>query len=44
LVAQGIKDTRLKAKGFGETVPKVANDSEYNRAINRRTDFMIEKL
>ncbi len=44
LVSLGIKDTRLKAKGFGETVPKVTNDSEYNRAINRRTDFMIEKL
>jgi outer membrane protein OmpA-like peptidoglycan-associated protein len=44
LVSQGIKDSRLKAKGFGETAPKLPNDSDFNRAINRRTDFMIEKL
>lgn len=44
LTTLGINESRLNAKGFGETKPKVANDSELNRAINRRTDFLIEKL
>jgi outer membrane protein OmpA-like peptidoglycan-associated protein len=44
LVSLGIDAKRLTAKGFGETAPKVDNDSEENRAINRRTDFVIEKL
>ena len=35
---------RLEAKGYGETVPKLPNDSVVNRAKNRRTDFVIEKL
>lgn len=44
LVSLGIDPKRLSAKGYGETMPKVDNDSEENRAINRRTDFVIEKL
>lgn len=44
LVSLGIKSDRLSSKGYGETKPKVANDSETNRAKNRRTDFVIEKL
>lgn len=44
LVALGVAASRLTAKGFGETQPKVANTSEANRSINRRTDFLIEKL
>jgi outer membrane protein OmpA-like peptidoglycan-associated protein/tetratricopeptide (TPR) repeat protein len=44
LVSLGIDAKRLTAKGFGETAPKVDNDSEENRSINRRTDFVIEKL
>ena len=44
LVSQGIDAKRLSAKGFGAAAPKVDNDSEDNRAINRRTDFVIEKL
>ncbi len=44
LISQGVDASRLTAKGFGETVPKVENDSEANRAMNRRTDFVIEKL
>jgi outer membrane protein OmpA-like peptidoglycan-associated protein len=44
LVSLGIDAKRLTAKGFGETMPKVENDTEENRAINRRTDFVIEKL
>jgi outer membrane protein OmpA-like peptidoglycan-associated protein len=44
LVSLGISEDRLNAKGFGEAVPKVPNSSEQNRAKNRRTDFVIEKL
>jgi outer membrane protein OmpA-like peptidoglycan-associated protein/tetratricopeptide (TPR) repeat protein len=44
LISQGIQANRLASKGFGETQPKVENTSEANRAMNRRTDFIIEKL
>lgn len=44
LVSLGIDKSRLKAKGFGETAPKVENTSAANRAKNRRTDFVIEGL
>lgn len=44
LVACGIDGSRLKSKGFGETMPKLPNVSEVNRAKNRRTDFLIEKI
>ena len=44
LVSLGIEANRLEAKGFGATQPKVPNDSEQNRAINRRTDFLISKI
>ena len=32
---------RLVYKGFGENKPLIANDSEKNRSINRRTSFRI---
>ena len=35
---------RIEAKGYGETIPKLPNDSVANRAKNRRTDFVIEKM
>lgn len=41
LITQGIAEKRLQAKGFGETQPKVSNDSPENKALNRRTDFVI---
>lgn len=44
LISQGIKSDRLSAKGYGETQPKIPNTSESNRAKNRRTDFVIDKL
>ena len=44
LVSLGIAEIRLEAKGFGSTQPKVSNDSDQNRAINRRTDFLISKI
>ena len=44
LIAQGISASRLKSEGFGETKPKVPNTTESNRAKNRRTDFVIDKM
>lgn len=44
LIGLGIDASRLKAKGFGETKPKLPNDDPYKRSVNRRTDFLIEKL
>jgi outer membrane protein OmpA-like peptidoglycan-associated protein/tetratricopeptide (TPR) repeat protein len=41
LVAGGIEAKRLTFKGYGDTKPKVKNDSDENRAINRRTEFRI---
>ena len=41
IVQQGIKAGRLKSEGYGETKPKVPNNSAANRATNRRTDFLI---
>lgn len=41
IVSKGIDADRLKSKGFGESKPKLPNTSEYNRSINRRTEFMV---
>lgn len=40
----GVPAQRLSSKGFGETMPKVPNTDAASRAINRRTDFLIEKM
>lgn len=40
LVAQGIDKSRLSAKGFGAERPLVANDSEDNKAKNRRVELI----
>lgn len=44
LVTCGVDKKRLSAKGYGETQPKMENNSEENRAQNRRTVFRINKL
>lgn len=41
LVKKGIDKTRLVAKGYGESKPIVPNDSEENKAKNRRTEVRI---
>ncbi len=41
VVAHGIAPARVRAKGYGETRPEVPNDSEENRARNRRVEFRI---
>ncbi len=41
LSGKGIAPNRLTTKGFGETVPKYENDTEYGRTQNRRVEFLI---
>ncbi len=41
LSANGIDAKRLTYVGYGDTKPKVKNDSDENRAINRRTEFKV---
>lgn len=41
LVANGIDSRRLRYKGYGEQQPAVPNDSEENRAKNRRIEFRV---
>jgi type IX secretion system PorP/SprF family membrane protein len=43
LMKKGIDDDRIMATGFGELKPLVSNDSDENRAINRRVEFIIHK-
>ncbi|WP_107039298.1 OmpA family protein [Brumimicrobium mesophilum] len=44
LVSNGIEKSRLSAKGYGQSLPKVPNTSEENKRKNRRTDFVIQKM
>ena len=44
LITLGIAEQRIQYKGYGESQPRVANDSEANRALNRRTEFEILSL
>jgi outer membrane protein OmpA-like peptidoglycan-associated protein len=37
----GVSADRMQYKGYGETQPRVANDSATNRSLNRRTEFEI---
>lgn len=41
LVANGIAKERLTYKGYGDTKPVVANDSDEHRQMNRRTEFKV---
>lgn len=41
LTSKGIDATRLTPKGYGEAVPLLANDSDDNRARNRRIEFKV---
>jgi outer membrane protein OmpA-like peptidoglycan-associated protein len=43
LIGKGIEKTRLTYKGYGESKPVVKNDSDENRAFNRRVEFTIMK-
>ncbi|QKG52137.1 OmpA family protein [Hymenobacter sp. BRD67] len=41
LTAHGVPANRLRAQGYGESKPLVANDSEAHRAQNRRIELRI---
>lgn len=41
LVQSGIDSTRLEAKGWGESQPRVPNSTEANRRLNRRIEMKI---
>ncbi|MCC6214575.1 MAG: OmpA family protein [Polyangiaceae bacterium] len=40
LVSKGIDPSRLASRGYGMEMPLVPNDSEQNRALNRRVQFV----
>jgi len=44
LAQNGIEETRMTHKGFGESKPIGSNDSEQGRANNRRTEIEIMSL
>jgi OOP family OmpA-OmpF porin len=41
LAQQGVAATRVQSSGYGDTRPIVPNDSETNRAKNRRIEFKV---
>ena len=41
LIDKGISKTRLEYKGYGESKPRVENDTPENKAKNRRTEVII---
>jgi OmpA-OmpF porin, OOP family len=44
LAAKGIDEGRITIKGFGPDIPIAPNDTEVNRAKNRRVEMKITKL
>ncbi|MFT6997967.1 MAG: outer membrane protein OmpA-like peptidoglycan-associated protein [Cryomorphaceae bacterium] len=44
LIEQGLTETRVGAKGFGEKDPIESNSTEAGRARNRRVEFFIVKM
>lgn len=42
LLAAGVEPRRLNIEGFGETRPSAPNDSEENRAKNRRIEIQVK--
>ncbi|HEY5692121.1 MAG TPA: OmpA family protein [Cyclobacteriaceae bacterium] len=44
LLTRGVLDSALSSKGYGEINPVAPNDSEENRALNRRVEFIILKV
>jgi outer membrane protein OmpA-like peptidoglycan-associated protein len=43
LIAGGVSLDRLSYKGYGESKALVPNNSDENRAVNRRTEFYVMK-
>ncbi len=44
LIAKGIDDGRITIKGYGPDMPVAPNDTEINRAKNRRVEMKITRL
>lgn len=44
MLTLGIEPSRMSYKGYGANRPVVKNDSEKNKALNRRTEFEIIKI
>jgi outer membrane protein OmpA-like peptidoglycan-associated protein/tetratricopeptide (TPR) repeat protein len=44
LISQGVNESVVSFKGFGETKPKFPNTTDINRAKNRRTEVKIKQL
>ncbi len=43
LIRNGVDASRLTAKGYGDTQPLKPNDSDKNRALNRRVQLIIQQ-
>ena len=43
ILSKGIDPKRINSKGYGETKPVAANDTDENRQLNRRVEFTILK-
>lgn len=43
IISKGISPARIISQGYGETKPVIANDTDYNRQMNRRVEFKILK-
>jgi len=41
LTKKGVSETRLKAKGYGESNPRATNDTEEGKALNRRIEMEV---
>jgi outer membrane protein OmpA-like peptidoglycan-associated protein len=41
LIRKGIKPNRIKTVGYGESRPIVANNTDWGRRLNRRTEIVI---
>jgi len=41
LLSQGVKENRIRAKGYGESQPIADNESEEGRSKNRRVEINV---
>jgi flagellar motor protein MotB len=44
LIKNGVHENFLSVRGFGSQRPKVQNNSETNKAVNRRVEINISDL